>query len=54
MRNQRGSIFQSKDTFRPRGFFTNDGYVGFLPDGHRVYFPTYDEYLEFVADNEAA
>ena len=51
---------QYKDTelrgpaFRPTGFFTNDGYVGFLPDGRRLSFPTYAEYLEFVADEDAA
>ena len=41
-------------TFRPQGFFTNDGYVGFLPDGRRLSFPTYEEYLEFIADDDAA
>ena len=41
-------------SFRPKGYFTNDGYVGFLPDGRRLSFPTYAEYLEFVADEDAA
>ena len=43
-----------KLTFQPKGFFTNDGYVGFLPDGRRLSFPTYTEYLEYVADMDAA
>ena len=42
------------DSFQPRGFLTNDGYVGFLPDGRRLTFPTYDEYLEFVTEEDAA
>ena len=45
---------QLKAAFRPQGFFTNDGYVGFLPDGRRLSFPTYEEYLEFIADDDAA
>ena len=40
--------------FHPKGYFTNDGYVGFLPDGRRVYFPTYSEYLEYIAEEDAA
>ena len=43
-----------KLAFQPKGFFTNDGYVGFLPDGRKLSFPTYAEYLEFVADMDAA
>ena len=54
------NVLQGKDTefrklvFQPKGFFTNDGYVGFLPDGRRLSFPTYAEYLEYVADMDAA
>ena len=40
--------------FQPKGFFTYDGYVGFLPDGRRLSFPTYSEYLEFISDEDAA
>lgn len=36
--------------FNPRGYFTPEGYVGFLPDGSRLYFPTYDEYMEYVEE----
>ncbi len=45
---------QPQAVFRPKGFFTSDGYVGFLPDGRRLSFPTYDEYLEFIFDDNAA
>ena len=45
---------QLRITFHPKGYFTNGGYVGFLPDGRRLSFPTYDEYLEFLTDEEAA
>ena len=46
MRKNRDT-YQMK-AFHPKGYFTNDGYVGFLPDGRRVYFPTYSEYLEWM------
>lgn len=36
--------------FNPKGYFTSDGYVGFLPDGSRLYFPTCDEYLEYIEE----
>ena len=36
--------------FTPKGFFTPDGYVGFLPDGTKLRFPTYDEYVEYVEE----
>ena len=45
---------QLQAVFRPKGFFTSDGYVGFLPDGRRLSFPTYEEYLEFISDDDAA
>ena len=45
---------QLQAAFRPKGFFTTVGYVGFLPDGRRLSFPTYDEYLEFISDDDAA
>ena len=38
--------------FTPRGFFTSDGYVGFLPDGSRMIFPTSEEYAEYVRELE--
>lgn len=40
--------------FTPKGFFTQEGYIGFLPDGTRLYFPTYDEYVEYVREEVAA
>ena len=45
---------QLQAAFRPKGFFTSDGYVGFLPDGRRLSFPTCEEYLEFIFDDDAA
>ena len=36
--------------FTPRGYFTQEGYIGFLPDGTKLYFPTYDEYIEYVEE----
>lgn len=36
--------------FNLKGYFTSDGYVGFLPDGSRLYFPTYDEYVEYMEE----
>ena len=39
--------------FTPKGFFTSDGYVGFLPDGGRLCFPTYDEYIEYIEEAAA-
>ena len=44
---------QTVDSFRPRGFFTGNGYVGFLPDGRRLSFPTYSEYLELIEEEAA-
>ena len=34
--------------FRPKGYNTSNGYVGFLPDGSRMSFLTQDEYVEYV------
>ena len=36
--------------FIPKGYFTSDGYVGFLPDGSKLYFPTYGEYVEYIRE----
>lgn len=38
----------------PRGFYTGNGYVGFLPDGSRMAFPTYDEYVDYLREAAAA
>lgn len=40
--------------FRPKGYYTDGGYIGFLPDGRKMFFPTYDEYMDYVDDDEAA
>ncbi len=44
---------EASSMFIPKGFFTADGYVGFLPDGGRLYFPTYDEYIEYIEEAAA-
>ena len=38
--------------FIPKGFYTSQGYVGFLPDGSRMIFPTSEEYAEYVRELE--
>lgn len=40
--------------FTPKGYYTAQGYTGFLPDGSRMAFPTQDEYLEYVEESRAA
>lgn len=40
--------------FTPRGFYTSNGYVGFLPDGSRIMFATYDEYVDYIRESAAA
>ena len=36
--------------FTPKGFYTGNGYVGFLPDGSRMAFPTSDEYIDYIRE----
>ena len=40
--------------FKPKGFYTSDGFVGFLPDGSRIIFATYREYMEYIREAAAA
>ena len=40
--------------FRPGGYYTDEGYIGFLPDGGNLVFPTYCEYMDYVEEDEAA
>ena len=40
--------------FRPRGFYTGSGFVGFLPDGRRMVFATYEEYVDYIEEATAA
>jgi hypothetical protein len=40
--------------FKPKGYFTDGGYIGFLPDGRKLYFPTYDEYMDYLEEDDAA
>ena len=39
--------------FTPRGYYTQNGYTGFLPDGRRISFPTMDEYVDFLRELQA-
>ena len=36
--------------FFPGGFDADHGYVGFLPDGSRMVFPTHDEYTDYIRE----
>ncbi len=36
--------------FALKGFYTGNGFVGFLPDGRRMAFPTFDEYADYIRD----
>lgn len=38
--------------FRPTGYTTNQGFIGFLPDGSKMFFPTSNEYYEYVDDQD--
>lgn len=40
--------------FKPKGYFTSSGYIGFLPDGSRMIFPTQGEYEEYIWDWSSA
>ena len=40
--------------FNPKGFYTASGYVGFLPDGSRMIFPTFGEYRDYVRELSGA
>ncbi len=34
----------------PKGYLVRQGYVGFLPDGQKMLFPTQDEYNEYFSE----
>lgn len=38
------------DMFTPKGYYTHQGYVGFLPGGQRMIFATQDEYLDYLRE----
>ena len=40
--------------FHPKGYYTSQGYTGFLPGGSRMAFPTQDEYLDYIEDSSEA
>ena len=40
--------------FHPKGYYTSQGYTGFLPGGGRMAFPTQDEYLELLMQADPA
>ena len=33
-----------------KGYFTSDSYIGILPDGSKMRFPTPDEYAEYMEE----
>ena len=39
--------------FTPKGYYTQNGYTGFLPDGGRISFPTMGEYVDFLRELQA-
>ena len=40
--------------FKFKGYYTSNGYVGFLPDGCRMCFPTQGEYEEYIREWDCA
>ena len=36
--------------FTPKGYYTSQGYMGYLPDGRKAFFPTMEEYMEYVEE----
>ena len=36
--------------FKLKGYYTGNVYVGFLPDGGHMVFPTFDEYADYIRD----
>lgn len=36
--------------FRPCGYTTGQGFVGLLPDGRKMFFPTASEYYDYIED----
>ena len=40
--------------FIPKGYYTSQGYTGFLPDGSRMAFPTQEEYIDYVEELHSA
>ena len=47
-------IKEATTMFTPKGYYTNNGYVGFLPDGTRMMFATYNEYVDYLEEDVAA
>ena len=42
------------EMFVPKGYYTDNGYMGFMPDGSRIMFATYDEYVDYLDEDAAA
>ena len=34
--------------FKPYGYTTGQGFIGLLPDGRKMFFPTAGEYYEYI------
>ena len=39
--------------FKPKGYYTPQDFIGFLPDGRKMHFPTADEYYEYLEEQAA-
>ena len=44
---------EGSDMFAPKGYYTSQGFVGILPDGTRMFFPTAEEYYEYLEEQAA-
>ena len=40
--------------FKPTGYYTHSGFLGFLPDGSRMIFATWADYVEYLEEAVAA
>ena len=40
--------------FRPKGFYAGSNYIGYLPNGETMKFPTEQEYLEYLGNQDEA
>ena len=40
--------------FTPTGYYTHSGFLGFLPDGSRMVFATYADYVDYLEEAVAA
>jgi len=43
----------SDTPFYPRGFHTSYGYIGLLSGNKKIMFPTEQEYLDYISDDDS-